>query len=737
MRRIALVMALPLAVIVVLSGTPAALGQEAPAREAAPPTPSRDRITLHSRSKELRQGENLAILFGNVRVVRGKFEVLADAVVAWFKEGSLEVREIYAEGSVLMTDGRDIVSAEALYYNFDTERATIIDAWVQTTQKALGDLTGAQRSKESGPPSDAREPVIGLSFRARKVRTERPTRYIADDLTLSTCMFAVAHWGVRSRKAVVYPGGTFEATRNSIFIGPVRIPLFNVRFEPDWRMPLYSFKVGSSSETGDFTLSRWQLVIQRDLKLFCDFDRYRKRGSGRGGLVEYTGRDPSYPYSGYFEAYEIKDRMEPAGERDRHRLKFLHIQSLPAEVNMALEYSRATDPDFIKEFFEREYKKGRPQETYAYFRRIYRNMGLRLLASTRTEDFRTSTLRQPQLRADVIGRELPGGFYLSSALRNEKVLRQYAKTLALPDEEAERHDVFLRLTRPVAARGFFNLLPGLNTRYTHYNRNGADSENVDREVVTLTCSADTQLSRIYRTKCAWLNIDGLKHVIEPELVYENTYHCDSDPSTLFQFDEVDSIRRCERFTLSLTNRLDTRRVVHKRLGVVNLLDWRLQIPYYPRPKRDNGGESYGPLESHLEVSISPFLSIRTDLAYDTAWRHMAKGSANITAGKPNLWQVYLGGLYLADEDNIGTLGFCANLSPKWQASVRLQHNLTRGRYISKTFILTRRFHCWTMELGMVVERDKDSPTYTFLISPAALFKKESKLRFTEESTFVK
>jgi hypothetical protein len=41
-----------------------------------------------------------------------------------------------------------------------------------------------------------------------------------------------------------------------------------------------------------------------------------------------------------------------------------------------------------------------------------------------------------------------------------------------------------------------------------------------------------------------------------------------------------------------------------------------------------------------------------------------------------------------------------------------------------------------MELGLVVERDKDSPTYTILISPAALFKKD-RLRITEESTFIK
>ena len=41
-----------------------------------------------------------------------------------------------------------------------------------------------------------------------------------------------------------------------------------------------------------------------------------------------------------------------------------------------------------------------------------------------------------------------------------------------------------------------------------------------------------------------------------------------------------------------------------------------------------------------------------------------------------------------------------------------------------------------MELGLVLERDKDDPTFLFIISPAALFKKE-KLKFTEESVFVK
>jgi hypothetical protein len=710
--------------------------QEPP--EAEPPakeSPS-EKVQLHSWSKELRQKENLAVLFGNVRVRKGEFSILADAVVVWFSEGGFGVKEIYAEGNILLTDGKDRISAEAVYYNFETCKATIVEAWVQTTQEALRDLSAFQQSKESGPAVPSKqEPEIGLFIRAEKLRTERPTRYVAENLTLSTCEFPQPHWGIRSRRAVIYPSGTFEASGNQIFIGPVKIPFFNVRFEPDWRMPLYRLNLGASSDKGNFTLSRWQIVVEQNCKLFFDFDSYQKNGFGRGALFEYKGR--AGPWSGYVEYYALDDRNPPpAAKPYRYRLKLLHVQELPCEVSMTLEYSKTTDSEFLKQFFEREYQKGREQETCANLKKTHRNLGLRLLGTLRTEDFKTVIERQPQLCADAISAQLPGGVYLTAALRNEKMRRRYAEALALPDEEVERHDALLRFNRPISAGRFFTLKPGFDARYTHYNINLFDSQNVDREVLSATCSIDTQLSRIYQVKSDWLKINCLKHIIEPQVSYENTYRNDVNPACLFQFDEVDSLRRVERFTLSLTNRFDTRREVDKSWQAVNLLDWRLQTQYYPKPARDNGGEIFGPLESRLEVTLSPYLTLRSDIAYDVHHRHVGKGSADLTVRQPDVWEAYLGTLYASGEDTIGTAGLSARLSAKWSASVRLQHNLSAGRYVSKTFTLTRKFHCWIMEMGVVVERDKDSPTYTFAISPAALFKKE-KLKLTEEATFLK
>ncbi len=707
-------------------------------RSDGPPAakaPAADKIQLHSWMKEFRRRENLAILFGNVRLTKGGLRILADAAVAWFREDGSGVGEIYVEGNLLITDGRDVISALSAYYNFDTGRVTISDAWIQTTQTSLSDLTSAEWVKESGPAPRPKG-KLGLYLRAKKVRTERPTRYVGEELTLSTCDSPRPHWGIRSRKGVIYPDGTFEASGNRLFIGPVSIPFFNVRFEPDWRMPLYRLNTGSSSDKGNFTLSRWQLVIDRNYRLFCDFDSYQKNGFGRGALFEYEGRTKR-PWLGYLEHYEVDDRDAPAGVKTyRYRNKFLHMHNFSPNTGLTLEYSETSDLNFLKQFFEREYTKGREQETYAYLRKTEDNLGLRLLVSGRTENFRTVTQYQPSVRANAISRDIAGGFYMSASIRNEKILRQYARSMYLPDDEVERHDILASVDRPVTLGKYLNLKPSLTGRYTHYNVNITDSQNVDREIVTVACTADTQLSRTYSTSVNWLRIDGLKHVIEPKIDYENTYHNDTDPARLHQLDEVDALAKGERFMFSLSNRLDTRRKVKDRRTVVNLLDWRLRIPYYPKPLRDNGGVKAGPLESRLEVAATPYLTIRSDLAYNTRSRHMSTGSANVTVRNPEVWQLYLGAVYAIGKDSIGTAGLSANLSRKWQVSIRLQHNLTAGRYVSKTFTLTRTFHCWIMELGLVLERDKDDPTFMFMLSPAALFKKE-KLKFTEESLFVK
>jgi LPS-assembly protein len=694
-----------------------------------------DSIQLHSWAKEFHQKDNLAILYGNVRVTGGDLTILADAVVAWLKEDNSGVTEVYAEGNVLLTNGKDRITAQAVYYNFETGTARIARAWVQTTQYSLNDLVFSQRTKESGPPATPPKPDMKIYFRAESLRTERPTCYVAEEILLSTCEFADPHWGLRCRRARVYPEGTLEASGNRLFVGPVTIPFFNVRFEPDWRMPLQRLRTGSSSDKGNFTLSRWQLVIEPGYRLFFDLDSYQKNGYASGGTFEYEGR--GRPWSGYFQTYAINDRNPPSGIKHyRYRLKFLHLQNLPGDVGLAVEYSKTSDGDFIKQYFDREYKKGRKQETYAYLRKTWRNLGFRLLASLRTEDFRTSVQYEPQLRTDALSQELPGDFYLTVALRNEKMRREYADSLALPDETVERHDALMRLNRPITLGRFLTVKPGMEARFTHYNLNAVDSQNVDREVVAVNCTAATQVSRNYARKVEWLGIDGLKHVVEPEITYQNIYENDVRPASLIQFDEIDAIDKEEVFIYSLTNRFDTRRVVEGERVTVNILDWRLRASYYPKPRRDNGGEVNGPLESRLEISLSPYFTARSDLTYNTSKRHMSEGSANLTFRNPGTWELYLGTLYSSGESTIGTLGFSAELSPKWQASVRLQHDLTLGRYVSKTFTLTRKFHCWTMEMGVILERDRDKPTYVFMISPAALFKKD-KLQFTEESVFLK
>jgi len=694
-----------------------------------------EKVKLQSWVKELRQKDNAAILFGNVEVSKGKLKILADSVVVWFSKDGSGVSDLYAEGNILLTDGKDKISAQALYYDFESGGALVREAWVQTTQKALGDLTSFQVQKESGKETKDPLPEIGLYFRAKKLRTERPTRYIGEDLTLSTCENFEPHWGVHSREGTIYPGGTFEAKGNSLFLGPVKIPFFNVRFEPDWRMPLYRIRTGSSEDKGGFTLTRWQLLVEPNYKFFCDLDFYHKKGTGRGAVLEHTNR--ALPWTGYLETYVINDKAPPVNaDTYRYRLKGLELLALPGDIDMAFEYSKTSDETFLLEFFEREYKKGRKQETYAYLRKTHRNLGARLFGSVRTEDFKTETLYQPRVSADAISRELPGGFYFTASTRNEKILKRHAEVLTLADIELERHDALFKLDRPLTAGRYLTLKPGIDARYTHYNINLNDSQNIDREVVKASLSADSRISRNYRFTSIPLDINGLKHSIEPQVRYENTYHNDTKPAKLYQLDELDTIRKGEILTLSVTNRLSTFRTKEEKKEIANLLDWRIEIPYYSKPHRDNSGESYGPLESRLELSATPFLTIRSDLQYDTKARHMKKGSFNITAANPGVWNTYLGMIYASGKDTIGTAGLSARLSPKWSASARVQHNLSIGRYVSKTFTLTRKFHCWIMELGVVVERDKDTPTYTFLISPAALFKKET-LHITEETTFLK
>lgn len=110
---------------------------------------------------ELRNDENVAVARGDVRIERGDQRLQADIVTARFVEaegGKVEVRELEAEGNVLLSTPKEIVRARHATYDVRTELATLTGS-VKITQgrnQLNGDVadlnlaTGVSRLRSAG-----------------------------------------------------------------------------------------------------------------------------------------------------------------------------------------------------------------------------------------------------------------------------------------------------------------------------------------------------------------------------------------------------------------------------------------------------------------------------------------------------------------------------------------------------------------------------------------------------------
>ena len=110
---------------------------------------------------EVRNGENVAVARGDVRIERADQRVRADLVTARFTEtgeGEVEVREVEADGNVLLSTPNEIIRAQHATYDVQSEFATLTGS-VRITQgqnQLNGDVaevnlaTGVSRLRSAG-----------------------------------------------------------------------------------------------------------------------------------------------------------------------------------------------------------------------------------------------------------------------------------------------------------------------------------------------------------------------------------------------------------------------------------------------------------------------------------------------------------------------------------------------------------------------------------------------------------
>ncbi len=719
--------------------------------------------------------DQVVLASGNVHAWQGKrqnpeFELDCQSLVIWRTRmvtlnkitGKPQVSwrtEFYAEKEVRFARQGEILFAHAMYFDLDANKGLIIDVRYETEA-----LFGKK--------------LVPLIMRANRYRIHNRIKSTARNAYLTTCSFGDPHYRFQTshvlilRQPKVGQQDDFEmwVTNNVIKVGVVPIfyiPKLYVSRVEDF--PLKRVETGTSGRFGRFVYTQWGQRIGRWGRWILDVDHRSTRGPAIGPGVIYSSTDAwENEYEGRLISYFLRDDL-PGGDteegatsdadfgtdapresaliqRGRYRVRGRHRHNFPDKLRLDLEISKISDRNLLPEFFERELREDKPQETIAYLRKQLDNHQATLLIKTELTDFSTSTEYLPQLTWDSIAEPVHDDhwffrrMYWTTHSQLAFLRRHIDQDLNDPDDGRTqvRADSQHELNYPFKI-GFVRFNPFLGARLGFFSKplSGGDIRVAGAAGVRV----NSEFHRLYDMHFPLLRINKLMHVITPEISYTTNYFVDPEPDELFFYDDIDTVGEVGVFRFKLMNRLKTRRFslpAHKRFGyprkrddyieplvfgrhlkrqgrVIELLYFDMELPVFP-DSSDNFGRTIGDLDIESILRLRSWLVFTADaevrLESGDGGQLDKAGLRVMTVGlgisKPEdtypRWRIFLGNRFARDISNTVILETSISVNPKWEITAGFQFDTRLDVFQSQRLTIRRYFH--RLAVDLTFDRDE-------------------------------
>ncbi|MFG0328757.1 MAG: LPS assembly protein LptD [Phycisphaerales bacterium] len=296
------------------------------------------------------------------------------------------VRGVYLEGNVVASDGQYTLRGPRMYYEFDTNKAVVIDAVLSTYS------------------SEAKVPIY---MRADEIRQIADNEWRAERMTISTSEFYVPHVSVGAGSVTVErrvdPDSGITKTYVEADNITARLGGTPILWWPGYKgqpedAPLRSLSIGNSDNKGVTLRTEWNLfsLLDReppddvDASLLVDY--YGERGPATGVDVAYeTDRGEGNAF-GYIIQDDGTDLFSSGRERNvddetRGVFEAWHIERLPDDWTILFEAAYISDPGFIENFFENDAEERREYQTRLYAKQQRDNWAFEAFVKYDLNDF--------------------------------------------------------------------------------------------------------------------------------------------------------------------------------------------------------------------------------------------------------------------------------------------------------------------------------------------------------------
>jgi hypothetical protein len=753
------------------------IAQEKPPENGKAPKETELSAYINYKKFTIVKEEPFIVAFEDVLAYLPDRTIKADYLIAW-RYGKAEDKtdfpfdEIYCEGNIQITIEKDTIRADRAYYNIKNGQGIIKNIEWRTV------LTD-----EKGNVSSNSLPVV---IRSAEIIQTSQNVFKAYKASVTTCPHGKPHYDFFAWKVVFTKVGTSKA-----------ISLYHVipRYEgiPFFYIP-YMYKVignepiirslrGERNTRFGFTsiielgvnINKYELdengapvkdkngfyIPKRWGDLTLENDYYRKRGLAWRPELEYKwdnyygkiggfyirdkGPDPNNAYDRQFLPME-EERRWRVNVFNRH-YDFMGVPGLRYDV----EYSGMSDRNVLLEYFEKEAREDKEQETYGYLRWTKENAGLTLLERPRINDFQTQTEYLPRVQAQLfkISKDVFLPLYFSSFNELSNIRRRFDEIN--PSSDMLRLIRFDSLNELSTSFGlaFVNFTPFASSRFTTYENGALEEGYTDRFIGSQGLRAFSQFHRFINTKSPKFGIDKIHHLLSLDIRYSNNMVVSDKPAELIQYDNTDKLDYFSEYYLEIRNRFET----GSEEKYFQFMELGIAAEYYPRAERDTVSEKYSnylyPMnwitlspenpaaaapafpKRHLsninmDLTLTPraIFSVNSSAEYNTYEKlvEVMNSALNITPYPE--WNLGLFHHYLRDQTN--TVGFSLSCSPidKWWLKISEQYDFESNKFNTISYNLQRDLHEFLLEFGIVRDTGKDEFMFYVNINPKGLFKRK-------------
>lgn len=642
-------------------------------------------IEINADHFEFFQEENRVVVQGNVVISRENVTLTCDKA-----EVNKNTGVAVAEGQVVLSSpqgGR--ISGEKMTFNFET---------------MTGDFFGA---RIASPPYYGEGETLSKVAASHIVMTKG---YI------TTCDLHKPHFRMKSRKIDVYPGDKAVARHVRLVVGKtpvVYIPRYSQVISD--KKPRVIYTPGYDKQWGAFLLQAWRYYFNENFKGTVHLDYRERKDFASGADVDYKiPRGGSGILRTYYmlerpitSKHTWQERPSPTPEHERFKAEWRHKWDIDDRTNAIWQFYRYSDPNFLKDYFKREYEKDREPPTFFVLTRGLPSGTFSFRNDVRVNRFVGAVDRLPELGYDVTNQQIAqSGIYL----KNKTTYSNLVSREVSPAEvrrKTMRLDTDNELSYPMKV-GFVEFRPFVGGRETYYSRT---KEPVDDGTIRGLFKTGSDLStKFYKvfevdTNVWGLDIHRLRHVITPTVSYLFTTDPTLASGQLDLYDAVDRLSRTHSLTFTLENKLQTKR----QEVSVDLVRAIVSSDFLLKDQPGTGG--FNSVKTDFELKPIDWLTFNSDTNFDATKDKLTSANFDIYfqhPGDKEKWSFGFGKRYTLEVDDQITSELNYKINPKWKLGLYNRFDIDHGIHKEQEYRIIRDLHCWEMDINFNETRGQGS-----------------------------